>query len=104
MSITPKAAIKDSFTVKQADLYARPRLTLSVEFFPPKTDKGEENLFSFSEIAGIKRLTPAFCSVAHGAGGSMRKNQCRGAHSSRVEKDARLRVQAEIECANRVER
>jgi 5,10-methylenetetrahydrofolate reductase len=52
MSITPKAAIKDSFTVKQADLYARPRLTLSVEFFPPKTDKGEENLFSFSEIAG----------------------------------------------------
>jgi methylenetetrahydrofolate reductase (NADPH) len=57
--------------VKLADLYARPELTLSVEFFPPKTDKGEENLFS--EIETIKRLTPAFCSVTYGAGGSTRE-------------------------------
>jgi methylenetetrahydrofolate reductase-like protein len=57
--------------VKVADLYARPGLTLSVEFFPPKTDKGEENLFS--EIAAIKRLNPAFCSVTYGAGGSLRE-------------------------------
>jgi methylenetetrahydrofolate reductase (NADPH) len=56
--------------VKLADLYARPGLTLSVEFFPPKTDKGEENLFSEIEI--IKRLNPAFCSVTYGAGGSTR--------------------------------
>src|SRR5262249_33493248 len=46
-------------------------LTLSVEFFPPKTDKGEENLFSEIEI--IKRLNPAFCSVTYGAGGSTRE-------------------------------
>jgi methylenetetrahydrofolate reductase (NADPH) len=57
--------------VKLADLYARPELTLSVEFFPPKTDKGEENLFSEIEI--IKRLNPAFCSVTYGAGGSTRE-------------------------------
>ena len=57
--------------MKLADLYARPELTLSVEFFPPKTDKGEENLFSEIEI--IKRLHPAFCSVTYGAGGSMRE-------------------------------
>jgi methylenetetrahydrofolate reductase (NADPH) len=57
--------------VKLADLYARPELTLSVEFFPPKTDKGEENLFSEFEI--IKRLNPAFCSVTYGAGGSTRE-------------------------------
>ena len=57
--------------MKLADLYARPELTLSVEFFPPKTDKGEENLFS--EIATIKRLNPAFCSVTYGAGGSTRE-------------------------------
>jgi methylenetetrahydrofolate reductase (NADPH) len=57
--------------VKLADLYARPELTLSVEFFPPKTDKGEENLFS--EIESIKRLNPAFCSVTYGAGGSTRE-------------------------------
>jgi len=61
--------------VKIADLYARPGLTLSVEFFPPKTDKGEENLFS--EIAAIKRLNPAFGSVTYGAGGSMREKSPR---------------------------
>jgi methylenetetrahydrofolate reductase (NADPH) len=57
--------------VKIAELYARPGLTLSVEFFPPKTDKGEENLFS--EIEVIKTLKPAFCSVTYGAGGSTRE-------------------------------
>jgi methylenetetrahydrofolate reductase (NADPH) len=54
-----------------ADLYAQSGLTLSVEFFPPKTEKGEENLFS--EIAVIKRLNPGFCSVTYGAGGSTRE-------------------------------
>jgi len=57
--------------VKLDDLYAQPTLTLSVEFFPPKTDKGDENLFSEIEI--IKRLKPAFCSVTYGAGGSTRE-------------------------------
>ncbi|HEX9786666.1 MAG TPA: methylenetetrahydrofolate reductase [NAD(P)H] [Candidatus Binatia bacterium] len=57
--------------MKLADLYARSGLTLSVEFFPPKTEKGEENLFS--EIAVIKRLNPGFCSVTYGAGGSTRE-------------------------------
>jgi methylenetetrahydrofolate reductase (NADPH) len=57
--------------VRLNDLYAQPGLTLSVEFFPPKTDKGDENLFSEIEI--IKRLNPAFCSVTYGAGGSTRE-------------------------------
>ena len=57
--------------MKLTDLYARPGLTLSVEFFPPKTDKGEENLFREVEI--VKRLRPAFCSVTYGAGGSTRE-------------------------------
>lgn len=57
--------------MKLSDLYARPGLTLSVEFFPPKTEKGEENLFS--EIAILKRINPAFCSVTYGAGGSTRE-------------------------------
>ena len=57
--------------MKLADLYARAGLTLSVEFFPPKTDKGEENLFNEIEI--IKRLNPGFCSVTYGAGGSTRE-------------------------------
>jgi methylenetetrahydrofolate reductase (NADPH) len=57
--------------VKLADLYARSGLTISVEFFTPKTDKGEETLLS--EIAVIKRLNPGFCSVTYGAGGSTRE-------------------------------
>jgi len=57
--------------VKLADLYARSGLTLSVEFFTPKTEKGEETLLS--EIAIIKRLNPGFCSVTYGAGGSTRE-------------------------------
>ena len=57
--------------MKLADLYAQSGLTLSVEFFPPKTEKGEENLFSEIEI--IKRLNPGFCSVTYGAGGSTRE-------------------------------
>ena len=57
--------------MKLADLYARPGLTLSVEFFPPKTEKGEENLFNEIEI--IKRVKPSFCSVTYGAGGSTRE-------------------------------
>jgi len=57
--------------VRLAELYSQPSLTLSVEFFPPKTEKGEENLFS--EIELIKRIKPAFCSVTYGAGGSTRE-------------------------------
>ncbi len=56
--------------MKLRDLYARPGLTLSIEFFPPKTEKGNESLFK--EIAALKGLNPAFCSVTYGAGGSTR--------------------------------
>ena len=56
--------------MKLPDLYARPGPTLSIEFFPPKTEKGEEALFQ--EIENLKSLHPSFCSVTYGAGGSTR--------------------------------
>jgi methylenetetrahydrofolate reductase (NADPH) len=56
--------------VKLRDLYARPGLTLSFEFFPPKTPEGDAALFREVEI--LKTLKPAFCSVTYGAGGSTR--------------------------------
>jgi methylenetetrahydrofolate reductase (NADPH) len=56
--------------VKLRELYARPGPTLSVEFFPPKTEKGDASLFV--EIDSLKSLHPAFCSVTYGAGGSTR--------------------------------
>jgi methylenetetrahydrofolate reductase (NADPH) len=78
--------------VKLADLYARPGLTLSVEFFPPKTDKGEENLFNEIEI--IKRLNPAFCSVTYGAGGSTREKTVELV--DRIHRECRLEVMCHL--------
>ena len=56
--------------MKLRDIYARPGLTVSIEFFPPKTPKGDADLFH--EIEVLKALRPAFCSMTYGAGGSTR--------------------------------
>ncbi|MEE9143734.1 MAG: methylenetetrahydrofolate reductase [NAD(P)H] [Candidatus Binatia bacterium] len=57
--------------MKIRDLYAQPGITLSIEFWPPKTEKGDENLFR--EITVLKSLNPSFCSMTYGAGGSTRE-------------------------------
>jgi methylenetetrahydrofolate reductase (NADPH) len=57
--------------VKLRDIYARPGLTFSIEFWPPKTPEGEAELLR--EIAVLKALDPAFCSMTYGAGGSTRE-------------------------------
>ena len=43
----------------------------SVEFFPPKTDEGRENLFE--TVSVLRELEPAFFSVTYGAGGATRE-------------------------------
>jgi methylenetetrahydrofolate reductase (NADPH) len=54
--------------MKLRDIYAQPELTVSIEFFPPKTPKGDADLLK--EVETLKALRPAFCSVTYGAGGS----------------------------------
>lgn len=47
-----------------------PRPVFSFEFFPPRSDQGERQLFT--TIAQLRELEPAFVSVTYGAGGSTR--------------------------------
>jgi methylenetetrahydrofolate reductase (NADPH) len=53
---------------------ARPT-TFSFEFFPPKTDKAWEELFT--TIAQLQALQPTFVSVTYGAGGTTRDRTVR---------------------------
>lgn len=53
------------------ELFSRDEPVFSFEFFPPKTEDGERNLYQALE--GLKRLDPAFVSVTYGAGGSTRE-------------------------------
>jgi methylenetetrahydrofolate reductase (NADPH) len=52
-------------------IYAQRKLTISFEFFPPKSDEAEETLFR-EVVPGLQRLGPSFISVTYGAGGGTR--------------------------------
>lgn len=51
-----------------SDLYKNEKLTLSFEFFPPKTAKGEKNLYRHVET--LMEFKPDFVTCTYGAGGS----------------------------------
>lgn len=59
--------IRDIIAAKQAA--GKP--AISFEFFPFKTEKGEETFFQ-KTLPELKELNPDFCSVTYGAGGSTR--------------------------------
>ncbi|HKA08739.1 MAG TPA: methylenetetrahydrofolate reductase [NAD(P)H] [Gemmataceae bacterium] len=53
------------------DIFRQHPITISFEFFPPKTDEASAELFL--TIASLQSLQPSFVSVTYGAGGSTRE-------------------------------
>ena len=53
------------------ELLRQGRPCISFEFFPPKTEAGERNLYT--ALAELRTLEPSFVSVTYGAGGSTRE-------------------------------
>jgi len=66
----------------------------SFEFFPPKTDAGERNLFE--AIAALRSLDPAYVSVTYGAGGSTRGRTIEVV--SRIREEHGLEAMAHFTC------
>jgi len=66
----------------------------SFEFFPPKTDEGERNLFDALEA--LRPLEPSFVSVTWGAGGSTREKTI--AIVSRIRANHGLEAMAHFTC------
>lgn len=57
--------------MKIKELYQTNKLTISFEFFPPKTD--DDLILLYKTIQDLKKLNPGFVSVTYGAGGSTRR-------------------------------
>ena len=68
----------------------------SFEFFPPKTEEGERNLFA--ALAELQPLEPAFVSVTYGAGGATRDKTIEIVR--RVKSDYGLEALAHFTCVN----
>jgi methylenetetrahydrofolate reductase (NADPH) len=66
----------------------------SFEFFPPKTEAGEQNLYR--ALGELKPLAPSFVSVTYGAGGSSRSKTIEIV--KRIKEDFGLEAMAHFTC------
>ncbi|MFZ1926264.1 MAG: methylenetetrahydrofolate reductase [NAD(P)H] [Solirubrobacteraceae bacterium] len=77
-------------------LLARDEPVFSFEFFPPKTEQGEQNLYA--ALAELQTLDPAFVSVTYGAGGSTREKTI--AIVKRIKDEYGLEAMAHFTCVS----
>jgi len=75
-------------------ILARGGPVFSFEFFPPKTEAGERNLFA--ALSELRALEPAFVSVTYGAGGSTRDRTIEIV--KRIREDYGLEAMAHFTC------
>ncbi|WP_068086016.1 methylenetetrahydrofolate reductase [NAD(P)H] [Polycladidibacter stylochi] len=71
-------------------------IAVSFEFFPPKNERMEEQLWS--SIKRLEPLSPSFVSVTYGAGGSTRERT--HATVSRIVKETSLKPAAHLTCVD----
>lgn len=76
------------------EIIANNRPTFSVEFFPPKTDQGAEQLIATA--AALAPLEPDFVSVTYGAGGSNRQGTVD--MTRRLKEDYGMETVAHLSC------
>jgi len=78
-----------------ADKQAMGLPVISVEFFPPKTPKGDETLFERT-LPALQAVAPDFYSVTYGAGGSTRDKTL--AVVDRIQREHRTTTMAHLTC------
>jgi methylenetetrahydrofolate reductase (NADPH) len=77
-----------------ADLLERQRPVFSFEFFPPKTDEGQQTLRNTLEI--LKDDAPDYVSVTYGAGGSTRNRTVE--ITKTIKRDFGIEAMAHLSC------
>lgn len=80
--------------MKISELLSGDRPLFSVEFFPPRTEEGVDQLFE--TIDALRPLEPDFVSVTYGAGGSTREGTAE--YSARIRAENDFEVMAHLSC------
>jgi methylenetetrahydrofolate reductase (NADPH) len=83
------------------DIHARKaaagRPVISFEFFPPKTDEGDNTLLN-KTVPALKELKPDYCSVTYGAGGGTRDKTL--GIVDRIQREHGIPAMSHLTCVN----